>query len=194
MTAVQHILQTNNALPITYSSANLPQICSNCRYVNHESYRHCTNCGYPLLYDVELVKKFQYRDMQRMEQRNDCLRKVRNARKILYGLAAISLLGISYLFSGYTPTQMKGLLMVVMGAVYAGLGKWSEQKPFTSLLIGLIMLLTFTALNTWKQLTSLYVSPGSMYIFIIQVVLAAVIFRGVRSAFCADILEEELKV
>ena len=84
--------------------------------------------------------------------------------------------------------------MVLLGLIYAGLGTWSLQKPFTSLLISLIIMLTFVAINTWAEITSFSSTMGAIYLFIIQLVLIYFLLQGVKGAFHADILEEEFKL
>jgi hypothetical protein len=104
------------------------------------------------------------------------------------------MLGIFYVFSEIRQRAMTGAVMVVLGVIYAALGRWSLQKPFTALLVSLIFMLTFTAINTWAEISSRFATAGSLYILIVQIILIHFLLQGVKGAFNADVLEEELKL
>ncbi|GEO09315.1 hypothetical protein SAE01_18110 [Segetibacter aerophilus] len=104
------------------------------------------------------------------------------------------MLGIFYMFSEIKHKAMTGFVMVVLGFIYAGLGRWSLQKPFTALLISLIIMLTFAAINTWAELSSSFTTAAGVYLLIVQIILIHFLLRGVKGAFHADILEEEFKL
>ncbi|WP_297821141.1 hypothetical protein [Segetibacter sp.] len=129
------------------------------------------------------------KDLQRL-----CFLKVEHARNALYVLAAFSMLGIFYVFSDIRHKAITGFVMVLLGFIYAGLGRWSLQKPFTALLISLIVMLSFTAINTWAELSSSFTSASGVYLLIVQIILIHFLLRGVKGAFHADILEEEFKL
>jgi hypothetical protein len=83
---------------------------------------------------------------------------------------------------------------VLLGFIYAGLGRWSLQKPFTALLISLIIMLSFAAINTWAELSSTFTTAGGVYLLMIQIILIHFLLQGVKGAFRADILEDEFKL
>lgn len=112
----------------------------------------------------------------------------------MYVLAAFSMLGIFYVFSDIRQKAMTGFVMVVLGLIYAGLGRWSLRKPFTALLISLIIMLSFVAINTWAELSSVFTSASGAYLLIIQIILIYFLLQGVKGAFDADLLEEEFKL
>jgi hypothetical protein len=84
--------------------------------------------------------------------------------------------------------------MLMLASVYMTLGRWTLTKPFTSLLISLLLMLTFIAINIWFEFTSLVSTSGAIYLLVIQVALTYFLVQGVKAAFHADILEEEFKL
>ncbi|MDB5249577.1 MAG: zinc ribbon protein [Segetibacter sp.] len=186
--------QKSTLLPFRVCIDKLPVSCSHCRFINHFDYSFCTNCGYPVHPNKERLALYNYRLQERINLQKRCFVKIAQARNALYLLAGFSMLGIFYLFSDWKETVIKGFVMVLLGLIYAGLGTWSLQKPFTSLLISLIVMLTFVAINTWAEITSLSSTLGAVYLFIIQLVLIYFLLQGVKGAFHADILEEEFKL
>lgn len=84
--------------------------------------------------------------------------------------------------------------MLFLAIIYAGLGKWSLQKPLTSLLISLMLLLTFFAINTWADFTSIFSTAEGAYMLIIQLILIHFILQRVKGAFQSDMLQEEFKI
>lgn len=187
-------LQKSKLLPVTAQVNGCPITCRNCSFVNGKEYNFCTNCGYPVRPDEEQLAIYNHRLEQRKKMQRNCWVKVEHARNALYVLAACSMLGVFYVFSDVKQTVITGFVMVMLGIIYAGLGRWSLQKPFTALLISLIIMLTFAAINTWAEVSSLVASASGFYMLIIQMILIYFLLRGVKGAFHADILEEEFKM
>ena len=180
-------------LPFTTLQKDLPISCSNCRFINLATNNFCTNCGYPVYPNKDRLNLYYLRLGQRKNMQRLALTKISNARNALYILATCCMLGFFYLFSAWKEVVFRGLIMVILGVVYAALARWSLQKPVTSLLIGLIIMLTFAAIYIWAEITSLFNSPESVFLLIIQVILIYFLVGGVKAAFQADILEEEFK-
>jgi hypothetical protein len=109
-------------------------------------------------------------------------------------MAACCVLSITYVFNFRKRAILAGVILFILAALYVGLGRWAIKKPFTALLISLLLMLTFIAINAWSELASSFSSATGIYIFIIQMVLTYFLVQGVKAAFHADILEEECKV
>ncbi len=186
-------LRISRLLPVRTDVNTFPVLCRNCKYVNRANYNYCTNCGFPLHPDHINIALYNHRLIEKEKLKKQSLTKIAHARNALYILAAFSMFGIISIFSAYKQAVVKGFVMVVLGIIYAGLGRWSVQKPFTSLLISLILVLTFVAINTWAEFTSTTVSSNGAFLFVIQMVLVYILFEGVKGAFHADILEEDIK-
>lgn len=187
-------LQKSKLLPVATHENGFPLVCGNCNFVNHATYNFCTNCGYPVHSTEDRMALYGVRLENWKNMRRKCSVKVEHARNALYVLAACSMLGVFYVFSDVRRTMFTGFVMVLLGLVYFGLGKWSLQKPFTALLISLIILLTFAAINTWVELSSMFTTASGIYMLMIQVILIYFLLQGVKGAFRADILEEEFKL
>jgi hypothetical protein len=84
--------------------------------------------------------------------------------------------------------------MLLLAAIYITLGRWTLTRPFTALLISLLLMLTFIAINAWAELSSMFATPAGIYLLVIQIALTYFLVQGVKAAFHADILEEEFKL
>lgn len=187
-------IQKSKLLPVPIQGKAFPVTCSHCSFVNQPHYNFCTNCGYPVHPNKDRLALYNFRLQKRKNLQRICSVKIEHARNALYVLAAFSMLGIFYVFSSVKQTEITGFVMIVLGVIYAGLGRWSLQKPFTALLISLIVLLTFAAINTWTEVASLFTTAGGVYMLIVQIILIYFLLQGVKGAFRADILEEQFKV
>jgi hypothetical protein len=187
-------LQKQQLLPASPRPNRCPVSCCHCRFVNPSEHNFCTYCGYPLHPSRTLLDRYHLRLQKRRKLQRKCLKKIEHARNALYLLAACSMVGIFYVFSATRQTATTGFVMVLLGMVYAALGRWSLTKPFTALLISLIISLTFTVANTWGNLTSSFSTSRGLYLFIIQLIFIHFLLGGVKGAFRADLLEEEFKV
>jgi hypothetical protein len=187
-------LHTNSLWPVKVDVNQLPVTCCNCSFINKANYNFCTNCGFPVHPNKDSLARYNERLIQRKNLQKNCYIKIARARNTLYILAAFCMLGIFYLFSDWKQSVIKGVVMVCLGVIYAGLGSWSVQKPFTSLLISLIIMLTFVVINTWAEFSSAFVTAAGIYMLIVQVILIYFLLQGVKGAFHADILEEEFKL
>jgi hypothetical protein len=187
-------LRLRETLPLVSRSQVGLVCCCKCSFVNQKEYRFCTNCGYPVYSDPESVTRYQHRMESRKNLQRHCCIKIEQARNALYVVAAFSMIGIFYVFSEARQTVITGFVMVLLAMIYAGLARWSVTKPFTALLISLIIMLTFTLINTWAELSSRASTASGFYLFLIQMILIYFLLQGVKCAFRADILQEEFKV
>lgn len=187
-------IEKSRLLPVSTQKNSYPATCFNCSFINHANYNYCTNCGYPTSPNHDQIALYNSRLEKRKRMQRTCSSKIEHARNALYVVAACSMLGVFYFFSDIKPRMITGFVMVLLGVIYAGLGRWSLQKPFTALLISLIIMLTFAAINTWAELSSMFSTAAGLYMLMIQMILIYFLLQGVKGAFRADILEEEFKL
>lgn len=190
----QAAIEKSRKLPLRADVFSLPITCVNCRFVNHAAYQFCTNCGFPVYPNTDNLAQYQLRLNRRTATKLMCTARILMARNALYVMAAILMVGFFYVLSDSKSSVIKGLVMVFMGIIYAGLGRWSIHKPFTSLLLGLMILLTFTAINTWAELSGGHPGFYLYYSLFIQAIFITIIWKGVKAAFQSDMLEEESKI
>ncbi len=187
-------VKKSKLLPVRTDENNYPVTCTNCKFVNQKSYAYCTNCGYPVHPNQDRVAIYNMRLQRRKTLLQTCLIKISQARNALYMVASLLTFGIFYLFSDFEQSVIRGVVMVTLAGIYAGLGRWSLQKPFTSLLISLIIMLTFTAINTYAEFFAKSSFSGGLYMLLFQAVLIYFLLQGVKGAFHADVLEDEFKI
>ncbi len=181
-------------LPVKTSDNHYPLTCTNCKFINLPEYHFCTNCGYPVYPNKDNVAIYNLRLSRRKAIEKSCSVKILQARNAMYILAGIMVLGIFYLFSDEKQGVIKGVVMLVSGGIYAGLGKWSLTRPFTSLLIGLMIIITFSAISIWAEFSKRGAGFDTFYMIFIQGIFIYFLWQGVKAAFMADVLEEEFKI
>ncbi|MDQ6814621.1 MAG: hypothetical protein M3040_12850 [Bacteroidota bacterium] len=187
-------LQKCKLLPVKREVNAYPLLCSNCCFINRKDYNFCTNCGYPVHPHKDKLFAYYSRVKKRERFQRQCIVKVEHARNALYVLAAFSMLGIFYVFSNIKQKAITGMVMVLLGFIYAALGRWSLQKPVTALLISLIIMLSFAAINTWAEISSMFTTASGVYLLMVQIILIYFLLQGVKGAFHADILKDEFKL
>jgi hypothetical protein len=187
----RRVLQKSTLLPVTTTNCEAPVACTKCMYVNRITNNYCTNCGFPIIPDENCLTVYNNRLQERLDLQKNCNLKITYARNTLYVLATCCAFGITYFLSERRDAIAKGIIMLTLSALYLFLAKWTLKKPFTSLLISMLMMLTFIVITAWTELTT-YITSSGFYTIIIEVVLTYFIVQGVKAAFRADILEEEL--
>ncbi len=180
--------------PLKTSHNNYPLTCLNCKFINSIEYHFCTNCGYPIHPNKDNLNIYNLRVNRRKAIEKSCAIKLVQSRNALYTLAGFLGLGIFYAFSDDNATYIKGIVMLFLCAMYAGLGRWSLAKPFTSFLIGLMILLTFAAITSWSEFIEKKSNSFAFYILFLQGIFIYYLWQGTKAAFHAEMLEEETKL
>lgn len=181
-------------LPNNYTQHNKPVICNNCGYINHAAYKFCTNCGHPLQVTSERLAQYKFKIFKRKQQLKKSRKTIKKARNTLYTMALMILLGVGFIVPVYKQNFLRAFVLVLIAAIYFTLARWSVSKPFTSFLIGFLMLLSFMAINTWAEFTRLFTSGTGLYLLVVQTVLCYFLYHGVRAAYQADQIEEAEKL
>jgi len=180
-------------LPISWYNAKAPFTCSDCGYVNHATYKYCTNCGYPAKPNAEQVAVYKFARYKRKRLIKDCYSTVAQARASLYIMSAISLLGIGYFLSGHKMHSPRAWVLLIASGLYFALARWSVSRPFPALLISFLMLISFMAVNAWAGYRKVFTSLVGFNLMAFQFIFFYFLFKGVKAAYQADILEEEFK-
>jgi len=101
---------------------------------------------------------------------------VRNARIMLYILAGLVLLTIAMVTPIDQPAKWFTVgFIVIFAAIFAVLGYWSKKKPFTAILIALIL---FVLLQTLSAI----VEPASLLQgWYLKIIVTVLLILGVRN-------------
>jgi hypothetical protein len=192
-TALQIAASTNRTslLPVKVSYPDLPTVCVQCRFINENDHNFCTNCGYPTHANTDQLALYNFRHNARKKLLQRTNRKIAAARNVLYIAATFCGLGISFFFSGERSAYVKGAIMMMLMSLFIWLGRWSTTRPFTSLLISFLIMITLVAINTWAQFTQLFTTATGVYVLFAQLVLLYYLTEGVKAAYQADVLTEE---
>lgn len=180
--------------PAGYDVDDLPILCPHCRFLNVQTNDFCTNCGYPTHPTTDKLLVYQLRAKHRNVLLTECANKVRLARNALYLLAAMGFFGLSFFFSPLSGMAIRGILLLLTGAIMFGLARWSIQKPFTALLISFLMMLTLLVIYAWGNVEDLFTKVSGVYAIVVQGVILFFLLQGVKAAYQAEVLEEEYKL
>lgn len=168
--------------------------CSRCRYVNKTSHRFCTNCGIPQADGEQEQLLYNIREKQRKESLDRSEYNVRVARITLYVLAALCLTGTAIVLSDLDERYIWGVLCLTGAVLYAILGRWSVHRPFTALLVSLVVVGTFTSVSILSKPEKTFTTLEGTYAFVFFLIIMVLLGRGVKSAFQADLTKEEMEV
>jgi hypothetical protein len=103
---------------------------------------------------------------------------IRNARIILYILAGIFLLGIFSVmpFDDNPLKLVMAGIMVLFAAAYIALAFWTKKKPYTAILIALILYISL-------QVLSFLLQPASIFQgWILKIIVILLLLLGLRNA------------
>lgn len=168
--------------------------CSNCNYVNELNNNYCTNCGYPMVINSDKLNLYNHRLQERQELLLKSEETIQFARNTLYIMATLCLLSVTVVLMEYRPQVLSAAILIVLSAIFIGLGRWSLIKPFTALLISFLIVVTFLAINTWAEFSNMFTTSYGLYLLLMQVVCFIFLMRGLQAAYRADIMEEEFKL
>lgn len=171
-----------------------PVICSNCGYINRANYNFCTNCGHPIKLTSDRLAQYKFKIFKRKQQLKRSRNTIKKARNTLYAMSLLILLGVGFIVPAYNQNILRAIVLVLIAAIYFFLARWSASKPFTSFLIGFLMLLSFMAINTWAEFSRLFSSGTGLYLLVVQAIMCYFLYHGVRAAYEADQIEEAEKL
>jgi hypothetical protein len=169
-------------------------ICSKCRYVNEQAYDFCTNCGQPLRNNRGQNNLYNFRTRQRKNLLQKCEENIQVARNTLYILAAVSFTGIGLGFSELDQRMLLALVAVVISGLYFLLARWSAHRPFTALLVSVVIAVTCSVIALFGKIETTFTTVTGVYGLLVTIIVLYVLLRGLAAAFKADLVKEEMEI
>lgn len=169
-------------------------ICGSCRYVNELENDFCTNCGHPLHNRNGQLTLYSVRQRQRKDLLLKCETNIQMARNMLYILSAICITGIGFGFSELDESLLLALLAVLSSGLFFFLGKWSVHRPFTALLMSIIVILTYALIAILGKAHATFTTVTGVYGLFITILVLFLLLRGLTFAFKADLVKEEMEI
>ncbi|HEX7014654.1 MAG TPA: hypothetical protein VF191_04030 [Cyclobacteriaceae bacterium] len=150
-------------------------VCEHCNAINGPLNKYCSQCSYPIRGSEEEKASFQLTVSSRRRFLDDAMGKIKSARKVIYGLAALFFIFGLYMGFGEDDfaTMMVNLILCV---IYLVLAAWCNQNPFGAILTAFIIYLTLIVVN-------MLIDPATLFHgIIIKLVIIAWLVKGIRSA------------
>jgi hypothetical protein len=169
-------------------------ICGQCRYINERSYDFCTNCGHPLHNHKGQQTLYAVRTRQRKDLLQKCEFNIQIARNTLYIVAAVCFTGVGLGFSELDDRMALALVSVIIAALYFLLGKWSVRRPFTALLVSVMVAVTFSVIYLLGKMKTTFTTVTGVYGVLVTTIVLYILLRGVTFAFKADLVKEEMEL
>jgi len=103
---------------------------------------------------------------------------IRNARYLLFVIAGLSLLGLYYVLplDGSFEKIFMLIWVIAFAGAYVALGFWTKKKPYTALLIALILFIVIQVLSAIGEPASL------MQGWVFKIIIIVMLINGLRNA------------
>ena len=193
----EKIKQVHKHLPHIKPGNTSGSCCTKCFYINEPGNNFCTNCGYPL-HKGETLLLYQFRNKQRKELLRQSIYSVRIARALLYIIAAFFTVGIGFLFGNLDNRFFLVFLMLASSALFFLIARWSLSRPFTALLTGFVIIVTFSTIAVFGEFTNnIFTYEQLIYTIAVgsvSILICFFLLRGVRGAYKADLINEEMHI
>jgi hypothetical protein len=165
----------------------------------------CAFCGYPANGTTEQKNSYEAEMLIMQDELEVARRRVKTARNTLYVLAGITLFfGLITAAASSSDTEMAQqlnmpaeslktliIIAVAIGALlYAGLGYWSNRKPFAALLTATIIF----SLSAISSITRTGFNIAAMFTFIIQIAIISALVYGVMGGNTIEKIKRKLKI
>jgi len=193
----EKIKQVHKHLPHIKPGNTSGSCCTKCFYINEPGNNFCTNCGYPL-HKGETLLLYQFRNKQRKELLRQSIYSVQVARVLLYIIAAFFTVGIGFLFGNLDNRFFLVFLMLASSALFFLIARWSLSRPFTALLTGFVIIVTFSTIAVFGEFTNnIFTYEQLIYTIAVgsvSILICFFLLRGVRGAYKADLINEEMHI
>jgi hypothetical protein len=189
----EKIKQVHKHLPHIKPRDTSASCCIKCFYINETANNFCTNCGYPL-HKGETLLFYQFRNKQRKELLRQSMYSVQVARVLLYVIAAFFTVGIGFLFGNLDNRFFLVFLMLASSALFFLIARWSLYKPFTALLTGFMIIVTFSTIAIFGELANTFTSVQGVYTIALSALISYFLLKGVRGAYKADLINDEMHI
>jgi hypothetical protein len=168
-------------------------ICGRCRYVNAVANNFCTNCGYPVK-EEGTATLYHVRIKRRKELLKKGEKAVEAARVTLYTLSVFFVIGISFLFGNLDNRYLLALASIIFSGLFFLLARWSYSKPFTAIITGFIIVLTFSTISIFGEFVNAFTTVVGVYSIFISMILIYFLLRGVQGAYKVELIKEEMEI
>jgi hypothetical protein len=190
---VEEIIKLHRLYPQVKHANIFHCTCRQCRYVNFLSNNFCTNCGYPVK-EEGTATLYHIRIKQRKESLRKTEQDVQMARIVLYILSIFFLFGVLFLFGHLDSRYLLSLVSVTFSGLFFMLARWSYSKPFTAIITGFIIILTFSAVSIFGEFVNAFTTVIGVYSIFINMILIYFLLRGVQGAYKYDLIKEEMEI
>ncbi|MGI9542119.1 MAG: hypothetical protein ACR2MX_02605 [Cyclobacteriaceae bacterium] len=171
---------------IPYSATKPRTHCGHCFQSLSSEDRYCHHCGFPQGGSNEEKHRFISEIHLKKADLTQAQQMIRNAAATLYVIACFTALYGLIVGLGIQDDARLMIGNLVIAILYLVLGLWSQEKPFISILCGLILFVTFILLNAFLDPDTLYKG------IIIKAIVTVFLIRGVISARKANRILSEL--
>ena len=172
--------------PLSHSAAKPRTHCGHCFQPLDPEDKYCHHCGFPQGGSNEEKHLFISEVHVKKADLTLAQQKIRNAAATLYLIACFTALYGLIVGLGIRDDARLMIGNLVIAILYLILGLWSQEKPFMSILCGLILFVTFILMNAFLDPETLYKG------IIIKIIAVIFLISGVVSARKANRILSEL--
>jgi len=110
---------------------------------------------------------------------------IRNARIILFIIAALQLIGVFTSMSLQDPARWISIVVFVFfGGIFVGLALWTHRKPYTALLIAMIVYISLLVLDAIFDPSTIYKG------IVLKIIIIVMLISGLRNGKVAQDMKE----
>src|SRR6266498_4143522 len=102
--------------------------------------------------------------------------------------------GISFLFSDLDNRYLLVLASATFSGLFFLLARWSYSKPFTAIITGFIIVLTFSTISIFGEFVNAFTTVVGVYSILVTMILIYFLLRGVQGAYKVDLIKEEMEI
>lgn len=149
--------------------------CVNCNYANPADVKFCPHCSYPIGGSEDDKSRFRVRVMRNKQLIKDSRDKIRTAKIIMYGLAAITF--FTGVYQGFWDDYFTGLIInCVLALIYLIMIAWADKNPFAATLSVFVLYITINLLNAFLDPATIF---GGI---LLKIFIIAGLIKGITSA------------
>jgi len=170
---------------------NQAVVCDCCFLKVYDTDILCNNCGYPLKGDQIEQKKFITNRSFKEINHDSYKKSIKTAGTTLYWVAALCVISGVLQYISNTDEESKFYVLIgnlIIAIAFIALGSWSVKKPLIAILFGTAMYIILQALNMIYDPVTLSRN------FVVKILVAIVLIRGLISAINIDKVRKELNI
>lgn len=170
---------------VTNVSEQEVQTCQYCSNEVTDKATFCGRCGNPINGTAEEKDKFDLEYKTKRAELEGMQEATQSATKTLYILSGLIALS-NTIFFAVSDNKAYIIAALILCPIFAGLGWWSKTKPFTALLIALILYATVILADAFADPTTL--AKG----IIVKILIVAYLGKGIKAAYAAQNMKKQL--